>query len=523
MTKRMPRIAALAGVAAALGYFLLRARYYAAWMDDDAFISFRYARNLVRGAGLVYNVGEHVEGYSNFLWTILLAGAHALGAPLPETARLLGLALATATGLLLLHPSLRVLPRGIADTAAMPLLVALAPVALWATDSFAAWAVGGLENPLGALLVTAAFLFYFRSLDALDGVAGARRAGLCAALAALTHPSYALFGVVLGLHAVAVAARSRSFRVPIALAFPAIVLGAPYVAWKIGTYGHVLPNTFSAKVGFTSAVLSRGLRYLTGTARGLPIVAVAAVAALIWLLARRDRDPRPWLLLGGVLAYAGYVVGIGGESFPAFRVFVVVLPLSCLLLRYAVASLAAARAAFAVVAVVAVAVAVGLGAVNRATPRVRVLDAAIRVDALGCFRAVGLDLKRRLPRDTLLAHSGAGVISFYSELPFLDTLGLTDAHIAARPMSAFGKGAAGHEKGDGAYVLARRPHVVILSGHPVSSFSAFLPGDRELLALPTFARAYERRVMEVRFTPRGASAETTVPVPMFVRRDVAPF
>ena len=43
------------------------------WTGDDAFISFRYAQNLVEGKGLVYNAGEKVEGYSNFLWTMLVA------------------------------------------------------------------------------------------------------------------------------------------------------------------------------------------------------------------------------------------------------------------------------------------------------------------------------------------------------------------------------------------------------------------------------------------------------------------
>ena len=40
---------------------------------DDAFISFRYAANLVEHGGLVFNVGERVEGYSNFLWTVAMA------------------------------------------------------------------------------------------------------------------------------------------------------------------------------------------------------------------------------------------------------------------------------------------------------------------------------------------------------------------------------------------------------------------------------------------------------------------
>ena len=40
---------------------------------SDAFISFRYVRNLLSGHGLVYNPGEYVEGYSNFLWVLELA------------------------------------------------------------------------------------------------------------------------------------------------------------------------------------------------------------------------------------------------------------------------------------------------------------------------------------------------------------------------------------------------------------------------------------------------------------------
>src|SRR5438874_2259808 len=40
-------------------------RYFC--LFDDAMISMRYAWNLSHGLGLVWNVGEHVEGYSNLL------------------------------------------------------------------------------------------------------------------------------------------------------------------------------------------------------------------------------------------------------------------------------------------------------------------------------------------------------------------------------------------------------------------------------------------------------------------------
>src|SRR5207244_12236047 len=41
--------------------------------SDDAYISYRYAQNLARGNGLVFNPGERVEGYSNLLHVLLLA------------------------------------------------------------------------------------------------------------------------------------------------------------------------------------------------------------------------------------------------------------------------------------------------------------------------------------------------------------------------------------------------------------------------------------------------------------------
>ncbi len=46
---------------------------------DDAYISFRYARNLAWGEGLVYNAGEYAEGISNLLWTLCLAGLYRAG------------------------------------------------------------------------------------------------------------------------------------------------------------------------------------------------------------------------------------------------------------------------------------------------------------------------------------------------------------------------------------------------------------------------------------------------------------
>src|SRR5439155_1651061 len=72
---------------------LSRARYFDWCIHDDAFISFRYARNLVRGTGLVMNPGERVEGISNFLWTLLSVPVLALGKDPARAAQVLVAAL----------------------------------------------------------------------------------------------------------------------------------------------------------------------------------------------------------------------------------------------------------------------------------------------------------------------------------------------------------------------------------------------------------------------------------------------
>ena len=120
------------------------------WVQDDAYVSFRYARNLVRGDGLTYNAGEKVEGYSNFLWTVLAAAPLAAGAddPLPFM-HAVSAALWWATYALLLAICIALWGEGLWVA---PL--ALLPVALqW---SFNMWCFSGMETPLMTLLTVAA-------------------------------------------------------------------------------------------------------------------------------------------------------------------------------------------------------------------------------------------------------------------------------------------------------------------------------------------------------------------------------
>ena len=95
---RVTRQYAAAAVAGSAAILLLHSRFYFHYTSDDAYISYRYARNLSDGVGLVWNPGQHVEGYSNFLWVALLALIHLTGDDIVLTGRWLGFTLAVVAG-----------------------------------------------------------------------------------------------------------------------------------------------------------------------------------------------------------------------------------------------------------------------------------------------------------------------------------------------------------------------------------------------------------------------------------------
>ena len=78
-------------------------------------------------------------------------------------------------------------------------------------------------------------------------------------------------------------------------------------------------------------------------------------------------------------------------------------------------------------------------------------------------------------------------------------LGLNDVHIAHRDMPRMGEGMPGHEKGDGAYVLARSP-VYIEFGSALGSRDPVFIGDKEIDRDPSF---HERYALATHALPSG--------------------
>jgi len=453
------------------------------WMLDDAFISFRYAENLAAGEGLVYNAGERVEGYTTFLWVVLLAGLHALGVDTVLAARVAGLTLAGACLILLSFAHRFVAGMTRRDSA-------VATILLGSSAAFTTWGASGMEVALTGFLLVMAVLLHDHAQGVEQGGLATTASGLCFGLAAMSRPDAALVFMV--FFAARVIDRSRIdrtgwFRFGAAFA----VLYVPYFVWRFLYYGWLLPNTFYAKVGARADQLIRGGIYFTDWAGAALLVLAPALIGPF--LATRTTRRRPLGPLPAALAlHAIYVVSVGGDSQPAFRFFATVMPLLCLYSGLIIGDLvpAAGRAA----AVVGAIVAFNLFQLHH-HPQLNRLVLVDRVARDGA--EVGRWLREHAAPEAVVATNTAGTVPYYARLRAIDMLGLTDETIAHRHIPTLGSGIAGHEKGDGSYVLSREPDYILL-GSATGSGKPRRLGDHEIVADPRLQAHYVFRRYRLR-------------------------
>lgn len=452
-------------------------------VTDDAFISFRYLANLLAGHGLVYNPGEPVWGYTHFGWIVLLLGPVAAGMDPLATARVLGLLATAATFAMLL---LRAAVGGRAEG-----LDWVGPALLAANGAFLAQAFSGLETSLftAQVLGTLAVLRLARERGRDIGFAAA---GLSAALATWVRPEgLFLAGLLAGellLERSAAGGRMRRLAALLAGYLP-LVLAWDLAMWSF--YGAFWPNTLDAKVGLSVEQLRRGLHYGWTFALHYPLaLALPIAAALTWRRAR----PAERTLLRAMLLFSALPVLVGGDWMLGYRLFHTPLALAAALAPLALRGLIRPRSAGGRRAAWALALAVALCV--SALPSW--LDERVRFGSERTLVYAGLDVGRfmreNLPPGSLLATSTGGSIPYASGLPIVDMMGLNDVTIAARrELPAEWKGI---EKGDGRYVLSRRPDFIQLGSFLGSSTPLFLSGI-EIYAEEEFHRHYELVEYEV--------------------------
>ncbi len=439
---RLTHLDRLAIVAALLIHAGLTLQFW--FVCDDAFISFRYALNLVETGRLAFNPGESppVEGYSNFLWTLLSAGTIRFGLDpvrvMPLLSYLCGAAL-----LLTLHRALRLSLRleTVPAAGAVLALACATPMAVWSTS--------GLETMPFAL---ALFLLGNEWLlrDAAPRVAPAFAFALLAALLRVEGVLWVLAITPLALFRRANGGLAAWSAIAMALVMLAFAYGG-YFAWRFAYFDTWLANSAAAKTGLGWAHALRGVHY----------VVVQALTYLPWMLAlagplialRRERRAIGLPVAALALATPAYAILAGGDFMAFGRFLVAGLPWLTVLLAYVVQDLRSAGGVPRRVApVLALAFALlGLlpgwdvhlaGESLRARFHFRLNSPDYRSEfqqwrfqnqTAADFARKGLALRQLLAPQDAIVEAAIGAVGYYSRLPIRDQVGLVSPEVARRP------------------------------------------------------------------------------------------
>ncbi len=293
-------------------------RYYV--LFDDAMISMRYAYNLAHGNGLVWDIGQRVEGFTNPLWVIYMALLH-VALPLPLSA--MGLPV-QITGAILLGANLYFV-RGIVEHFTGGLVAMLAAVALTAFYApLLSWGLLGMEVSALALILTAVVWILLRN--------GRERftpwVYVVLAISTLLRMDMAVpYLVILAVMCV-VQKQYRRQNLIWGLSLLVVFLGGQTLARYI-YYGQLLPNTYYLKVDgwpFSLRIL-RGLYALVWFIYYSNwVLFLLPLAAFLF-----RRDWKVTLIVAIIIGQLAYSVYVGGDAWEdhggANRYIAIAMPL----------------------------------------------------------------------------------------------------------------------------------------------------------------------------------------------------
>lgn len=385
---------------------------------DDAYIHFQFARNLAGGHGFSFNPDHPVPGSTSPLWVLLLAGAGKLGVPLWAAGKIYGTVFLCASAILTRRLALRL--------GGAP-VVALAAGALTALDGRLLWAApSGMEVTLFAALCLGAMLARPTGSRA-GGPTGLLPLGILCALATLTRPEGSLLTAVM---LVDVMRRARPAPAALGLAVAAyLTLVAPYNLFSLATTGHILPTTFYAKAhGIGPSTGPGAVRYLLALAYyGLltnPAALVMAPigAAILWRSRGEARAAVAWPILLVVLqaVFAPLAYHFGRYAMPLQPFFAVWAVVGIQRLVRPDLSRDAWRAALPPLALVVV------GMLTLGTWASVYARSVSEIDRMQV--TIGHWVKAHVPPGAAVAMNDIGAITYISERPAVDVVGLVSPH-----------------------------------------------------------------------------------------------
>ncbi len=427
------------------------------WTSDDAFISYRYVENLISGKGLVFNTGENVEGYSNFLWVMILSFLKFLGISPLWASKIISY---IASLLLVILVYRTALATGLDNFTS-----GLCSLTVSFSTSIAYYSMSGLESVFYTfLLLTAVYLNGTyedkpvpKNLMALYGVLLA---------AALTRPEGILFLILSSIYHLlkkSIAKKGVALKIILKVQLLAGSIYCLFLIFRYFYYGKILPNTFYAKpIG--TFVENGNNAFFSNFSNAFLSGSFLLVPLLLFLTRKKviKRYVFPLLFCGGQIIFMIYA----GDWMAFGRFFLPILPIVIILSASLNQEILSRKnnihynksVIFPSLIILILLIAGNtyqtyFVLVHKNRYPYHIMNSSSLID-------LGKKLKHDYTKEKKLAVRRIGAISYYSDLKIIDILGLTDNQIAHN-IKTIKTIEIANEK-NASVVLEKEPDIIIL-------------------------------------------------------------
>ena len=429
-------------------------RYFS--LDDDAMISMRYAWNLSHGNGLVWNNGEKVEGFTNFLMTLFMSGFTAL---LDKKNAVLGVQISGIVWLLLTAYFFMKIAEQLVNSrhAYRETILTLAFIAPLTYYPLLYWTLKGMETGMLACFIAASIYatLYFR--DRTTPIIG-----LLLGCAFLTRPDTAVpIVLILGM---------RWFLLPANKKITGLILDSGLIAvfvigmaiFRFVYYGEFVPNTYTLKVEGMDTwfrIYENGLVFLWPF---LQSISVALFLGGMLLLLNFQR--KHLFFYGFVVIFTLYQLYMGGDPWEYWRYMAPYVPFLFIVIILGLANLIRKMSTFSPkMMLVTLCSAVFLLSNQGGYKELFFIDLPYHTDSNQNNVNIAILLNRIVDQQASIAVLWGGTIPYYTGRPAIDMLGKNDKYIAALPPDISGsvswkgmKSVPGHNKYDLHYAIVEK-------------------------------------------------------------------
>ena len=501
------RIAAygILGILAVILYYYCRAFDF---IQDDSFITFRYVKNFTEGNGLVFNLADKVEGYTCFLWVMVLSFVKTTGFDFISSSQTLGIIFSLFTLLFTYLISSKIFPKN-KDTFYNIVFSFIAVMLVAVNGSFAYWTVSGMETGMFGFFITLGVYLYLKEINTKSP--GFPYSSLVFLLAALSRPEGNLVFAVTVIHRIIITLKQsasvtneeKTSKIKLLLTNNNIlwigvylVPGLIFMLWRYTYYGYLLPNTFYAKTGSSIEYFKAGFEYFWIFAKDYGGYGILVVLTL-FTLRSKERFYDYLYLVMIFFIFSAYVIFVGGDVLRPNRFFVPMLPGFYILVQEGLSrliELADRKKTFKMGALTGLIFAVGLSYYTYKNEFEQIKKySELEKGLVEKMKISGSWLKSKQMQEgkpLVVAATTIGAISYYSDVTLIDMLGLTDKEVAHNPQpipDISSKEVGWRERNyNVGYVLSRKPDYIYFStGIKPSAFA-----ERGLFTADDFMKYY---------------------------------